>query len=100
MKLKNLAFIPLIFCLSGCTNEIVSETPIDKRYTPPYTALETDWQHKYSVLQKKWVYRPVQETVMHKEEYEILYQVQYDDGDTMEYWKTVTKQEYDDVVIE
>lgn len=100
MRLKKLAFIPLLFCLTGCTNEVVSEKPIDKRYTPPYTAIETNWKHKYSLLKRGWSYCPVQETVMHKEEYEILYQVQYDDGDTMQYWKTVTKQEYDDVVIE
>lgn len=100
MKLKKLAFMPLLFCLTGCTNEVVSEKPIDKRYTPPYTAIETNWKHKYSLLKRGWSYYPVQETVMHKEEYEVLYQVKYDDGDTMEYWKTVTKKEYESTVIE
>ena len=84
----------LIVVLSGCA-EAVREYPIDSRYTASYA--ETKTRHKiiYDINGESHTVSDTY-TVAHPETYEILYEIEYDDGRTRREWRQVTKAEYYD----
>jgi hypothetical protein len=83
----------------GCY-EVVSEKPIDARYTAAYSAMETVYGYKYDWWNGDWKYLPELKMVHHDEKYEVQYEVAYSDGSVVKEWRTVGKEEYDTALIE
>lgn len=82
----------VVVMLTACHGKEVYLEPLDCRYTPAYTTVETEIRHV-------WIdddYRPFPYThsVYHPEQYEILYSITYEDGEVLECWKTVSEKDY------
>lgn len=81
--------VVMVIGIAGCGKTELSREPIDSRYTEPYSEIVTDYEHKYSVFQGKFVLVPNTRSVRHPGKYEILYSISYDDGTTSEVWEEV-----------
>ena len=84
--------------LCACHGNEVYLEPMDYRFTPAHTEIETDIEHVY--IGDTWVSIPVSHSVFYSDEYEILYRITYEDGAVEDHWKTVGKREYDSFVNE
>ena len=89
------AIMAAVIFLTGCA-EVVREYPIDSRYTISYTETKTMYTEKYNWHEDKYVLVPETYTVAHPEKYEILYQIEYDNGYECTEWREVTKKQYFD----
>lgn len=88
-----IACILLLCLLLGCA-KIVRKTPVDKRFTAAHSEIES-----YMMIIPNgnggMQLVPMVHTVRKPERYEILYQIEYDDGTTIERWETVDRQTYE-----
>lgn len=89
-----LCFLLTLVAFVGCY-EMVSEKPIDTRYTAAYSAMETVYAYKYDWYHGDWMYLPELKMVQHDEKYEVQYEVAYSDGSVVKEWRTVSKAEYE-----
>ena len=89
-----LCLVMTLVVFVGCY-EMVSEKPIDARYTAAYSAMETVYGYKYDWLNGEFKYLPEIKMVNHDEKYEVKYEVSYSDGSVVEEWRTVSKAEYE-----
>ena len=94
-----LCLVLTLVVLVGCY-EMVSEKPIDARYTAAYSAMETVYGYRYDWWHGDWMYLPELKMVHHDEKYEVQYEVVYSDGSEVKEWRTVGKEEYDTALIE
>lgn len=95
-KLPHLAaaLVLVAVILTGCASE-TKRTPIDCRYTAAYSAVETVYEYKYDYWNGEWRYLPEVKTVQHPESWEILYDVEYDDGSSQKQWVAVSQTDYE-----
>ena len=91
-----LVIVALIF-MTGCA-EVVSEVPIDARYTEAHEAIETKYVYKYDWGQGQYRLMPEIRTVRYDDKYEVEYERTYSDGRKDTYWVEVTKKEYEAVL--
>lgn len=85
--------------VAGCT-EVVSEKPIDTKYTAAYDAMETVYSYKYDWWHGDFKYLPELKMVHHDEKYEVQYEIVYANGSTQNEWRTVSKAEYEAALID
>lgn len=77
-----------VFFLIGCT-KIIRKTPIDYRFTPAHSETETYFIIcPYSMI-------PMVRSVYKQDKFEILYQVEYEDGKIRNRWETVDRATYE-----
>lgn len=97
--LITLCLVLTIVTLFGCA-EVVSEKPIDTRYTAAYDAMETVYSYKYDWWHGDWRLLPEMKMVHHDEIYEVQYEIAYSNGNTRNEWRTVNKAEYEAALSE
>lgn len=76
----------------------VGRSAIDKRYTPSYQGVETEYEYKFDFYNADFVLVPVVKTVFYAEKYEVLYKISYDNGETSTKWETTDKSTYEKIV--
>ena len=85
-------FTIVLLALIGCTfPEEISRDPIDIRYTPAFSGVETTYTHKYSFLDDGFKLVPDVKTVYHAEKWEVQYLITYDNGGTEKIWREVSR---------
>lgn len=92
-----LILISICLSLAGCV-EVVSEKPIDAEYVAPYDAMETVYTYKYDWWHGDLKYLPELKMVHHEEEYKVQYEQVWSDNSIETYWKSVSKEEYEDAL--
>ena len=86
----------LLFTLCACSSKAeASRQIIDRRYTAPYSSVETEYIHKFDWLKCEFVLVPEVKTVYHDAAYEVLYRITYEDGSTKDVWVKVGIAEYE-----
>ena len=88
-----------ILVLAACSSaEIVSKTPVDKRFTPAH---EESTTFLYFIpMGNTYMTMPMESTKDVPDCYEVQYLITYDDGDRCTRWEEVTPEEYERITIE
>lgn len=81
------------------SRKVASKTPTDARYTPARQEMVTDYEYKYNWWTGDFELVPNIHTQTLPEKYEVYYHIEYTNGDSADSWETVTKSEYDAVVL-
>lgn len=85
-----LSLIIIPFIISGCkSKEIISQKPMELRFTPAHTEREAD------VCIVGDYILPIERTIAYPEKYEVRYKITYEDGSTSSEWQTVDKETYE-----
>ncbi len=86
--------LAVVVLASGCSSTETSREPIDRRYTKPYTSIETEMEYHFDIFRFEMVYVPITRSVDHAAKYEVLYRVTYADGHQTKVWEEVDEQTY------
>ena len=85
-----LILIIIPFIILGCkSEEIISQKPMELRFTPAHTEQETDM-----CIVGDYIF-PVERTIAYPEKYEVRYNITYEDGSARTEWHTVDKETYE-----
>lgn len=91
-----LMLIIIVVTLCGCNSFVeTGREAVEVRYTPAVDKVETDYVYKYNWYLDEFVLLPDTKTVHHEEEYEVRYNITYEDGSVRSEWQTVDKETYE-----
>lgn len=92
--MKRLVLILLtMLAFIGCVKEI-KRTALDRQFIPEHTTTTSSFM-LIPNGQGGFIYFPHMQTIHHADRYEILYEIEYDNGETKQRWKEVTKEQYE-----
>ena len=98
LLIATIAILSLII-LTGCTltAQVVRKEPIRGRYKPAHYETNTTLQHKYDAWSDEYVYVPITKAEYVDETWEILYDIEYDNGKHSQAWLEVSEEEYNEI---
>ena len=88
-----------LIILTGCTltAQVVRKEPIRGRYRPAHYETNTTIEHRYDAWGDEWLYIPVTKTEYVDEAWEILYDIEYDNGKCLQAWQEVSEEQYNEI---
>lgn len=89
-----LLVVILLGCITGCKEE-VSRKPVDARFTPAHSQVETNYTYVYDYINGSHKLMPNTRTVYYDNEYALKWIIHYDDGSSNVEWIECSEAEYE-----
>ena len=92
-------FLIMASTLTGCEPEaqVVRKEPIRGRYLPAHYETNTTLEHRYDAWNDEMVFVPITKTEYVDDTWEILYEIEFDDGAHAQAWQEVSEEEYNEI---